>query len=125
MRLLLRSSRRYLLRHPWQMGLSALGVAMAVAVVVGIDLANASAGRAFRLSVEGLPDHRISVVGRDEATGDPLLTVKADRLASYRVFVSAPTAALDGESTPIDFVARDVDGGAQVTYDAVFRGPGE
>lgn len=54
MRLLLRSSRRHLLRHPWQMGLSALGVAMAVAVVVGIDLANASATKAFRLSVEGV-----------------------------------------------------------------------
>lgn len=54
MPLLYRSSRRYLLRHPWQIGLSTLGVAMAVAVVVGIDLANASATRAFRLSVEGV-----------------------------------------------------------------------
>lgn len=52
--LLYRSSRRYLLRHPWQIGLSVLGVAMAVAVVVGIDLANASATRAFLLSVEGV-----------------------------------------------------------------------
>lgn len=54
MALLYRSSRRYLLRHPWQIGLSVLGVAMAVAVVVGIDLANSSATRAFRLSVEGV-----------------------------------------------------------------------
>ncbi len=54
MRLLLRSGRRYLFRHPWQLGLSTLGVAISVAVVVGIDLANASAERAFRLSVEGV-----------------------------------------------------------------------
>lgn len=52
--LLFRSSWRYLVRHPWQMGLSILGVAVAVAVVVGIDLANSSATRAFRLSVEGV-----------------------------------------------------------------------
>lgn len=54
MSLLFRSSYRYLFRHPWQMGLSTLGVAVAVAVVVGIDLANSSATRAFRLSVEGV-----------------------------------------------------------------------
>ncbi len=52
--LLRRSSLRHLLRHPWLAGLSVLGVAVAVAVVVGIDLANASAERAFELSVEGV-----------------------------------------------------------------------
>lgn len=54
MTLLLRSSRRAQLRHPVQIGLAIVGVAIAVAVVVGIDLANASAERAFRLSVEGV-----------------------------------------------------------------------
>jgi len=52
--LLRRSSLRYLLHHPWQLALSALGVAVAVAVVVGIDLANAGASRAFRASVEAV-----------------------------------------------------------------------
>jgi putative ABC transport system permease protein len=53
-RLLWTSSRRYLARHPWLMGLSVLGVALGVAVVVGIDLANTSAERAFRLSADRL-----------------------------------------------------------------------
>jgi putative ABC transport system permease protein len=51
---LVRSSLRYLLRHPWQFGLAVLGVALGVAVVVSIDLANASAGRAFTLSTEAV-----------------------------------------------------------------------
>jgi len=53
-RLLWTSSRRYLTRHPWLMSLSVLGVALGVAVVVGIDLANTSADRAFRLSAQRL-----------------------------------------------------------------------
>lgn len=53
-RLLLRTSLRYLLRHPWQIGLCVLGVALGVAVVVAIDLANASAARAFDLSTESV-----------------------------------------------------------------------
>jgi putative ABC transport system permease protein len=52
--LLWRSSLRYLVRHPWQFGLAVLGVALGVAVVVSIDLANASAGRAFALSTEAV-----------------------------------------------------------------------
>ena len=52
--LLLRASLRYLLHHPWQLGLSLLGVALGVAVVVAVDLANQSAGRAFELSAEAL-----------------------------------------------------------------------
>ena len=56
-RVLWRASLRYLLHHPWQMGLSFVGVALGVAVVVAIDLANSSAQRAFFLSTE-------SVVGR-------------------------------------------------------------
>jgi len=53
-RLLRRSSRRHLGRHPWQMGLAILGVALGVAVVVSIELANASARRAFTLSTEAV-----------------------------------------------------------------------
>ena len=56
-RVLWRASRRYLLHHRWQMGLSFVGVALGVAVVVAIDLANSSAERAFFLLTE-------SVVGR-------------------------------------------------------------
>ncbi len=45
---------RTLLRHRWQSVLMIFGVALGVAVVISIDLANASAGRAFVLSTETL-----------------------------------------------------------------------
>ena len=51
---LARSSRRYLLRHPWLTALSVLGVALGVAVSVAVDLANGSALRAFELSGEAV-----------------------------------------------------------------------
>jgi putative ABC transport system permease protein len=45
--ILRRASVRYLARHPWQFGLAVLGVAVGIAMVVSIDLANESARRAF------------------------------------------------------------------------------
>jgi putative ABC transport system permease protein len=49
---LLNASRRYLTRHPWQTWLSIAGIALGVAVVIAVDLANESARRGFRLSLE-------------------------------------------------------------------------
>ncbi len=48
---------RDLRRRPWQSGLMVLGVALGVAVVIAIDLANGAARRGFELSTE-------AVVGR-------------------------------------------------------------
>jgi putative ABC transport system permease protein len=73
--LLRRNSRRYLRRHPLLMALSVLGVALGVAVVVGIDLANESARTAFRLSTEtvaGKATH--SVVSGDGLLADSTYT---------------------------------------------------
>ena len=56
------SGLRHLLRHPWQMALSALGITLGVAIVVAIDLGNQSAKRAFSLSgdaVTGRATHQI------------------------------------------------------------------
>ena len=44
---LARLALRHLARHPWQLGLAVLGIALGVAVAVSIDLANESARRAF------------------------------------------------------------------------------
>lgn len=69
--LLWRSSRRHLARHPWQIGLAILGVALGVAVVVSIDLANASARRAFSLSTEAVTGRTThQVVGGPEGLPD-------------------------------------------------------
>jgi putative ABC transport system permease protein len=55
-------SLRTLLRHPIQFVIMTLGIALGVAVMVGIDIANASAERAFDLSasaVTGRATHAI------------------------------------------------------------------
>lgn len=45
---------RHLRRHLWQSVLMVLGITMGVAVVIGIDIANESASRAFDLSTKSL-----------------------------------------------------------------------
>ena len=63
---------RYLLRHPWQSVLMVLGITLGVAVAVAVDLANASATRAFDYStdaVAGRATHQLigGPQGLDEA----------------------------------------------------------
>ena len=71
MKPLLRSSLRHLLRRPWQFGLAVLGVALGVAVIVSIDLANASATRAFSLSSEAVTGRAThQVIGGPEGITD-------------------------------------------------------
>lgn len=63
MSLLRRASLRYQRQHPWLLALSVLGVALGVAMVVAIDLGNASARRAFALSAEtvaGRATHQVT-----------------------------------------------------------------
>ncbi len=51
---LLRTALRDFTRRPWQSGLMILGIALGVAVVIAVDLANTSASRAFTLSTEAV-----------------------------------------------------------------------
>ena len=95
---LFRSSRRYLTRHPWLTALSILGVALGVAVSVAVDLANASALRAFALSgeaVTGRATHQ--VVGGPGGVEGGLVA----RLVALEVGDVAPV--LEGDAR----VARD------------------
>jgi len=61
-RLFARAGRRFLQRHPGQLALAIAGIALGVAVVVGVDLANDSARRGFELSaalVTGRATHQL------------------------------------------------------------------
>ena len=50
-RLQLRSSWRFFTRHPWQLWLTLLSIALGTAVMVAVDLANMTANQSFRHSV--------------------------------------------------------------------------
>jgi putative ABC transport system permease protein len=123
---LLRTSLRYLLRHPWQVGLCVLGVALGVAVIVAIDLANASAQRAFELSTEsvaGRATHQVvgGPSGLDEALYrairlDAGLRQSAPLIEGY---VNAP--ALDGLTMQV----LGVDPLAEAPFRSYLAGAGE
>jgi len=51
-RVVARASVAYLLRHGWQLALSITGIAIGVAVIVAVDIANSSARVAFTLSMD-------------------------------------------------------------------------
>jgi putative ABC transport system permease protein len=64
--LLLAAGLRYLLRHRWQGLLALSGIALGVAVVLAVDLANSGARAAFELSaqqLQGRATHRLVVPG--------------------------------------------------------------
>ena len=64
--MLLRAGLRYMLRHRWQGLLAITGIALGVAVVLAVDLANSGARAAFELSaqqLQGKATHRLVVPG--------------------------------------------------------------
>ena len=67
-RLLLRASRRFFTRHPWQLGLTLLSIALGTAVMVAVDLANSTATRSFDRSIDvlsGPMSHEITAIDGD------------------------------------------------------------
>lgn len=80
--LVLRSSLRFMNRHRWQSWLTFIGVMLGVTMVVGVDLANSSARRAFSLSLEsiaGSATHQI--VGGPRGIPDSVYTRLRTELA--------------------------------------------
>ncbi len=77
--------------------------------------------RHYRLTIDGLPGARIKVIGRND--GKPVFTVKADRLASFRVLISTTKSNLKGETTDIRLRILDQADGKLAENDTVFRGP--
>jgi putative ABC transport system permease protein len=72
---LYRASFGFLLRHPWQLALALLGICIGVAVIVAVDLANASSRKAFLLSMDtvtGAATHQI--IGGPNGVGEELYT---------------------------------------------------
>jgi len=97
--MVVRFSLRYLIRHPWQSIFMVIGIALGVAVMVSIDLANASARQAFELSsqsITGRATHRIS--GGAQGVPDELYArlriegVARQATPQISTFVSVPEA---------------------------------
>ncbi len=101
---------RYLARHRWQSVLMILGIALGVAVMVAIDLANESAGQAFELSAQsitGKATHQITggPGGLDEKLYTEIMTQGLVPLAAPVITetVSSPQLA----NQPLDLLGID------------------
>ncbi|MCC7049632.1 MAG: cytochrome c oxidase accessory protein CcoG [Alphaproteobacteria bacterium] len=81
------------------------------------------AERPLALSVEGLPAARVSVLGDPGTAPVARMTVPADGVGEFKVFVTAPRDSVKTESTDIRFIVREVDGRVSATRSNVFRGP--
>jgi cytochrome c oxidase accessory protein FixG len=77
----------------------------------------------FALEIEGLPDPTIKVIGLEGAGPRPSLPTPGDGVATYRVTVAVPAAALKGEQTDIRFALRAAEGTKPFRRDTVFLGP--
>ena len=73
----------------------------------------------FALSLEGMEGAALQVVGAEPEA----LTVKSDRLASFRVFVTLPKTRLEDESQDFTFVVTDLAEKGETRHGSIFRGP--
>lgn len=83
-----------------------------------------STPKKYTLSIEGVKGVSMNVIGQAEKDQETLdLDAKADRVGTFRIFLKAGKAGLDGESTNVDFVLTDRQTGDVHRQTTVFRGP--
>ena len=80
--------------------------------------------RSFTLDMNGLTGANLAVVGQDGTGERVTLTAEPDGVATYKVYVTAPETALDGQRADMTFTLTD-QAGRRMTHETMFRGPGE
>ena len=98
-------SLRTLLRHPLQFAIMTFGIALGVAVMVSIDLANASAARAFDLSTGAVAGRATHMIVAGDQGLDESLYVRLQTDPQWReTLESAPLVMSDAVSPQLDEV---------------------
>ena len=77
----------------------------------------------YSLRLAGVPGATLSVIGQDERLDRIELSAKPDTVATYRIYVRTPPAALKATSTPVTFTLTDKQTSETAGYDSVFIGP--
>ncbi|HLO75510.1 MAG TPA: cytochrome c oxidase accessory protein CcoG [Magnetospirillum sp.] len=81
--------------------------------------------RTFALSVTGIPNATIEVVGDDAAkSAETVMQVPGDDVSTFRLYVTVPEAALQNTKTPLTFTLTDKADGHVVRSETLFAGPG-
>jgi cytochrome c oxidase accessory protein FixG len=81
------------------------------------------APRDFRLSLEGLPEARLNVLGEKSGDGGANVHVGADQTLELRVLVTTPPGAAASPSTPVAFALTDVSTGETARRADFFKAP--
>ena len=79
--------------------------------------------RSYALSVTGIPEALVQVVGHDQQEGPVDIEVRSDFIATFRVTVKASRDVLKDASTGIAFSLVEGAGGETAVYDSVFLAP--
>jgi cytochrome c oxidase accessory protein FixG len=78
----------------------------------------------FRLRLEGVPNATMSVIGVDgDALAEVDLSVAADSVGTFRLFVTAPRTSLPGAKADLTMVVTDLNSGTSVRHRNLFAGP--
>jgi len=85
-------------------------------------LNKAHADGRFAIAFEGLPARELKLIGAADGH-DAHVDVAADRLGSFRLFVTVPRAALASAQTPVALLVTDAASGRTVRHATAFVGP--
>jgi putative ABC transport system permease protein len=117
---------RNLLRSPWQSLLMVLGIMLGVAVVVGVDMANQSASKAFDLSMETITGKATHFIAGGPSGLDERLYAELKRTgiaAPAAPVISAFVTSPDLGGVPIQLLG--IDPFAEAPFRDFLGGPGE
>jgi putative ABC transport system permease protein len=122
-------SLRTLLRNPIQFAIMTLGIALGVAVMVSIDLANASAARAFDLSTSAITGRAThSIVAGDQGVDEALYVRLRTNPQMRNRFESAPLVvahALSPQLGNVPFTLLGIDPFAEAPFRDYLSGPNQ
>jgi cytochrome c oxidase accessory protein FixG len=79
--------------------------------------------REFELSVSGIDNARLSVVGGQATGGKAVLRVEPDVIGTYNIFVTASADTLQGKRTPLYFTLRETAKGGSTRLESLFASP--
>ena len=102
-----RASFSYMLRHPWQLMLALLGIGIGVAVIVAVDLANASARKAFLLSMDKVTGEATHQVVGGPRGVDEAVYAKLRVEHGLRAIAPVVSGAVEVNDTLLDVLGAD------------------
>jgi len=80
----------------------------------------------FLLSIEGLPNATLSVIGMEgEGKTQMDLPVDPDSVGTFHLFITVPKDSVPGKSLPLTVSVKDTDTGRVMSHQNLFAGPGE